>query len=181
MIELPRLDQPASAFFTFEDLCHCGETWQAMRVDNVPLQAETYEAISRLCETILDAVVREFGQLRLTYGFAGQELARKVPGRISPKLDQHAGHELRASGEPICPRLGQAADFHVDGVSSVIVGRFIAGTLAFDRLYLYGPDRPLHVSVGPEQARAIFEMRWRGSRRVPRALRPSEFTQALLT
>jgi hypothetical protein len=28
-----------------------------------------------------------------------------------------------------------------------------------DRLYLYAPDRPIHVSVGPERSRQIVHMR----------------------
>jgi hypothetical protein len=41
--------------------------------------------------------------------------------------------------------------------------------LPFDRLYFYGDDRPLHLSYGPENARAAFAMLpGPGGRRVPR-------------
>ena len=40
--------------------------------------------------------------------------------------------------------------------------------LPFDRLYFYGADRPVHVSVGPEEARAVVSMLLGPSgRRVP--------------
>jgi hypothetical protein len=56
------------------------------------------------------------------------------------------------------------------------VARFIVERLPFDRLYIYGSDRPLHVSVGPQQAGAIFEMRKSGVWLVPRALEPRDIS-----
>jgi hypothetical protein len=42
----------------------------------------------------------------------------------------------------------------------------------FDRLYFYGEDRPLHVSVGPDESRAITAMLPSASgRRVPRQIK----------
>ena len=41
----------------------------------------------------------------------------------------------------------------------LVLARFIAETTSFDRLYLYGGNRPLHVSCGPSGSRAIFVLR----------------------
>lgn len=176
VFNLPELKDYASKHFTYADICQCSETWRQTQVDNVPREPETYRAISELCETILEPVLAEFGQIELTYGFAGSALTRKIRHRIAPQLDQHAGYERRSSGEFVCSRLGQAADFRVRGVASMDVARFIVERLPFDRLYIYGSDRPLHVSVGPQQAGAMFEMRKSGVRLVPRALEPRDVT-----
>jgi|GEM_PF-4659276 len=33
------------------------------------------------------------------------------------------------------------------------IARYITANLAFDRLYFYGKDKPLHISTGPENAK----------------------------
>ena len=134
--DLPDLHELASEHFTYADLCHCSETWRLTGVENAPQTLETYRAISELCENVLEPVEAKFGSITLTYGFAGPKLTRKVHGRISPRLDQHAGHERRVSGEFICPRLGQAADFRVPGVSSKVVARFLVEMVPFVRAWL---------------------------------------------
>jgi hypothetical protein len=49
--------------------------------------------------------------------------------------------------------------------------RWVAEHTAFDRLYVYEPDRPIHVSVGPCESRTIVHMRHSPSgRRVPRVV-----------
>lgn len=168
----PDPDTACGESLTFRDFFEAGETWARHRVDNIPRQKETFEAIERLCRDVLDPVRRRFGPFRITYGFAGPQLTRLVPGQIDRSLDQHAGHELKPRGTGlICPREGQAADFLVPGVSSIDVARWIAEATPFDRLYVYGHDRPLHVSAGPQQSRAIIAMRVGPSgRRVPRRL-----------
>ena len=177
MDDLPDLQELASKNFSYADLCQCSDTWRNSQIENVPRELETYHAISELCQQILEPVLTEFGPIELTYGFAGEALTRKIQGRVAPRLDQHAGYERRPSGEFVCPRLGQAADFRVREVSSMVVARFIVERLPFDRLYIYDPDRPLHVSVGPQQAGAIFEMRTSGARRIPRVLKPNDMTR----
>lgn len=110
-----------------------------------------------------------FGPLALTYCFAGLDLTRRIPARIAPKLDQHAGYELRPDGRAICDRLGQAADCRVPDVASDVVANYIVAELPFDRLYYYGPDRPLHVSYGPQHSRAAWRMvTGKGGRLLPR-------------
>lgn len=170
MIPLPSLDEPASQSFTFRDLCECSQTWRLHRPDNQPLQPDTYDAMRRLAEQILEPIARRFGRPTLTYGFAGPALTRLVARRIAPSLDQHAGHELNRRGGLICPRLGQSADVYLPGLDAFELARFVSENTAFDRLYVYGPDRPVHVSCGPEQARARYLMSEAGGRLIPRPL-----------
>ena len=164
-----QLDEPCGRHLTFRDLVEAGETWRRVRIPNLPKQAGTVAALRRLAEEILDPVMAEFGPLEVTYGFASPALTRHVPGRIDPTRDQHAGHETRPDGKPICPRLGQAVDFRIGNVCSGRIVAWIARRLPFDRLYFYGPDKPLHASVGPEEARAIVTMLPGASgKRIPR-------------
>lgn len=163
------LDQRCGLHLTLRDLVEAGETWKKTGIANIPQQPDTLVALRRLAEDILDPVITKFGHLDVTYGFASPTLTRCIRARIDPSRDQHAGHELKPDGTPVCPRLGQAADFRVDGACSGRVAAWIASTLPFDRLYFYGPDRPLHVSVGPQENRAVIVMMPGPSgRRVPR-------------
>lgn len=140
-------------------------------VDNRPLQEATWDGLRRIATEVLDPVIDRFGAIRLTYGFASAALTRQVSGRIAPPLDQHAGSELNGRGHPICPRLGQAVDFDVAGVGSLELARWLILNTPFDRLYFYGDDRPVHVSVGPAESRAIVMMLAGPSgRRVPRTV-----------
>jgi hypothetical protein len=119
---------------------------------------------------VLDPVVEYFGGIKLTYGFAGQRLTRLMSGRIAPALDQHAACERNARGKPICGRAGAAIDFLVEFENMREVARWIASNCAFDRMYFYGDERPIHVSVGPEFNRDVFEMVEKEGRRIPRKL-----------
>lgn len=171
------LDSLCGMIFTYRELFECGNTWKqaAARgapVNNVPLQEESFEALRLLCSEIVDPLAVAFGRPQLTYGFAGPPLTRLVSGQIAPDLDQHAAHERNSRGEPICSRLGAAVDLLFPDRSAQEVARWIFDHRRFDRLYLYGDDRPFHVSVGPQPARSVVEMR-RGptGRRIPRVLR----------
>jgi hypothetical protein len=169
------LDDPCGEHFTYRDLVECGETWRRLAalgpVDNLPRAPETFAAMRALCAAVLDPVARRFGRLELTYAFASPLLARHVPGRIHPPLDQHAGHERTASGKLVCSRLGLAADLCVPGLDSRDLALFVVEHTGFDRLYVYGPDRPVHVSVGPERKREIVLLRAGPSgRRIPRVV-----------
>jgi len=152
------LDRPCGRHVRFRDLIQAGATWRRVRVPNLPQQTGTVAALQRLARDVLDPAIDEFGPIEITYGFASQELTRHVPGRIHPSLDQHAGHELRRDGRPICSRLGAAADFRFAGLCSRTLAAWIATRVPFDRLYFYGADRPIHVSVGPEESRAVVSM-----------------------
>jgi hypothetical protein len=147
---MPELDDPASSNFTYRDLCEVGETWTRLRPDNTPREAATWAALAELAATILEPVRTRFGRITITYGHSGLGLYRRITARRAPELDQHAGFERNSRGNPICKRPGQAVDFIVADTSSLEVARFVVAQLPFDRLYYYGRDRPLHVSVGPE-------------------------------
>ncbi len=162
------LDEPCGQNYTFRQLIECGETWERTNVDNVPRSPDSYNALHSLATTILDPVIDYFGGIRLTYGFASQTLAKHISARIAPALDQHAACELNGRGRPVCARRGAAVDFLVEYEDMYEVARWIAANCSFARMYLYGADRPLHVSIDDANAREIFEMTLHGDRRVPR-------------
>lgn len=156
--ELPSLDDACGQRWRYRDLIETGETWYRLKPKNVPSSPETYAAIRTLCAELLDPVADAFGIPVLTYGFASPALTKHIPARIYPRLDQHAGCEHGQNGRPICRRFGQAVDFFVPDVSSGVVAAWIEEKVRFDRLYFYGPDRSLHVSIGPECRGAVVTM-----------------------
>jgi hypothetical protein len=171
-------DRMLSANFSAADLLQAGETWAETRVPNTPEKPETWQALKQLCEEILEPVQAQFGRPTITYGFASQTLIRKIPGRIYPKGDQHAGCERKPNGDHVCSRLGQAADFSVPGVSSAALACWVAENLPFDRMYFYGADPPIHVSVGPDNCRSITEMlAGKTGRRTPRQIKIERFVE----
>jgi hypothetical protein len=178
------IDAPSGRYFRYRDLIECGDTWHRLAdtgsaLSNIPQDAGTISAMRNLCAVILDPAVDAFGKVILTYGFSSAALAREIPNRIAPSLDQHAGCEKGNSGDPICDRGGMAADFHVPGVSTVEIARWVCSTTRFDRLYFYGADQPLHVSVGPDNTGQVVVMEKRKSgRRVPRVIDRQEFIRA---
>ena len=177
--------EPCSRHFSYQQLICCGETWQHTQLANLPEQPASWQALAVLASTILDPVVDQFGPIELSFGFCSAALARLIrhnpQPRIAPALDQHASHELNSKGQPICSRLGAAVDFYSHKVSSAELARFIVEALPFDRLYYYGAERPLHVSVGPEclgqpeYSGQIVWMREYMGRRIPRRLTPANF------
>lgn len=120
-----------------------------------------------------------FGMIRLTYGFCSPELAREIPGRIDPKRDQHAAHELNRCGNLVCPRLGAAVDFVVEDESMLEVAQWVVANTPFDRLYFYGDDLPLHVSFGPDHSRQVVRMLLGKSGRLIPRVSPTEAFLAL--
>jgi DNA phosphorothioation-associated putative methyltransferase len=173
---LPRLDEPCGQHFRFRDFLQCGATQAKTGLPNLPEQVETYTALTRLATLILDPVIDYFGDIILTYGFCSRELAKHIPGRNTPELDQHAGHELNTRQQPICKRLGAAVDFIVTDESMLEVAQWIVQHTPFDRLYFYGDHRPLHVSCGPDDNREIVVMTEKaGGRLVPQVKRADIF------
>lgn len=165
----PNLDDPCGRFLTFRQLIECGETQAHTGVANLPREMESWNALQDLAEQVLDPVIDWFGMIRLTYGFCSPELAREIPGRIDPKLDQHAACERNRRGQPICPRLGAAVDFIVEDEDMLEVARWVVANTPFDRLYFYGSDLPIHVSFGPGHSRQVVRMvPGNGERLVPR-------------
>lgn len=112
--------------------------------------------LHQLTDTLLLPIATHFGELTITYGFTSPELARfiqrKSPAGIAPKLDQHACIELNSKGAAICNRPGAACDFIVQGFADQmhLVTQFICQQLSFDKLYFYGRDRPIHLSVSEQ-------------------------------
>ncbi|MBT3223400.1 MAG: hypothetical protein HN348_30380 [Proteobacteria bacterium] len=169
----PDLDSSCGKYFTFRDLIECGETWHhhadgGRTISNLPLQLQTWDGLRLLATKVLDPVVERFGPMCLTYGFASSNLTRHIRRGIDVRRDQHAGSEINRVGNLVCSRLGQAADFQLPNTSSVDVAIFVAEKLPFDRIYLYGPKRPLHVSVGPCPAQLIVELVETGGHRHPK-------------
>ena len=178
------LDELCGEHFSYRQLIECGETWRSLTAaggapfDNLPRVEATFAAMRTLCAAVLDPVTVHFGRLELTYAFASAALTRRIPGRIHPPADQHAGHEVNRRGKPICPRLGLAVDFLVPTADSREVARWIVTKTAFDRLYFYGSQRPLHVSVGPDHARQIVFMRSGPSGRlIPKVVKDDFFEE----
>lgn len=179
---MPNLDSLASAYFRYRALIQCGETFARVTAAlepaardrvNLPLEEESWGALAELATTLLDPLVERFGAVTLTYVFAGPWLARRVPGRVAPSLDQHASFERTRTGRRVCERGGAAADLCVADVDARTLARFITTTLPFDRLYFYGEDRPLHVSVGPQKSRTVYALLvGKSGQRFPRVWRP---------
>jgi hypothetical protein len=166
---IPELDEPCGANFRFRDFVECGETQQRLQLRNIPLNPETYNALYDLAVNILDPVIDYFGSIRLTYGFCSPGLAKHIPGRIAPALDQHASHELNARRKPVCDRGGAACDFIVEDEDMKEVADWIIANLPFDRLYFYGETRPVHVSYARSELRKAFRLIDSGSGgKVPR-------------
>ena len=156
---LPDLDTRCGRYFTYRDLIECGETQTRTQLKNLPKEPDSYAALCDLAVNVLDPIIEYFGMIKLTYGFCSPELARNIPGRIAPHLDQHAACERNRVGRQICGRRGAAVDFLVEDEDMTEVAAWIADNLPFDRLYLYGPERPIHISYGPDQSRQVVEMR----------------------
>ena len=133
--------------YTFRDFFECSDAYKRSPLKNIPTRRATYDAIKLLCDEVLDPVIHHFGSAQLTYGYGSSELTKKIRRRVAPNRDQHAGYEMRSDGSRICDRGGFACDFMVPEVSSRTVAAWIVRNTNFDRLYYYGAERPLHVSV----------------------------------
>ncbi len=171
---VPDLDTRCGASLTYRALIQCGETRQRLGIANLPLNPETYNALHDLTTQILDLVIEYFGSIRLTYGFSSSTLARNIQRGIAPKLDQHAACERGPSGAFLCERGGAACDFIVEDEDMRDVAEWIIANLQFDRLYFYGPNRPIHVSYAPDPARLAYRMvSSLGERTMPRSFWPN--------
>ena len=167
----PALDDRCGANLKYHDLIICGETVLRTGLPNLPKSLDSYRALRELAENVLDPVIDWYGSITLTYGFCSPELAKQIPGRIAPNLDQHAAHEVNRLGRRICLRLGAACDFIVQDEDMLEVARWVVANTPFDRLYVYNRDRPIHVSYGPEHKREVYEMvAGAGGRRMPKRL-----------
>ena len=115
--------------------------------------------LKALCSEIIIPTQSLFGHIEVTYGFTSHELLKWVtknsPDNIAPKIDQHASMELNSKGNRICKRDGAACDFYIQGYEQRMdeVAKYICANIEFDRLYFYGKDRPIHISIGTENTR----------------------------
>lgn len=170
------IEEKCSKHFSYSDLIKCGETFQRdPTINNIPQSNETFEAIASLCQNILDPIQERFGEVILTYGFASNNLTKKINKNIYPKLDQHSGYEKNSKGVHICKRLGLACDFYIEKIDMNIIAKFIIENLPFDRLYFYESDRPIHVSIGPENKKLIVKMTKYNNRKVPKVVKQDYF------
>jgi hypothetical protein len=129
-------------------------------VDNTPGTLSA-RAITAMSEQLLLPVQQHFAALEITYGFTGNQLRKAIdPKGTAPDLDQHAASELNSKGKLVCERQGIACDFYIKGFESNMyeVAKWIAAHLPFDRMYLYGPDKPIHLSYGPDDSKFIQVM-----------------------
>jgi DNA phosphorothioation-associated putative methyltransferase len=175
---IPSLDQPCGLYLKFRDLIHCGETQARLGIPNIPLNPETYNALHSLATQVLDPVIEYFGAIRLTYGFCSTALGAKISSRVAPKLDQHASHECNKKGLPICDRLGAAADFIIEDEDMIEVAQWITQNLPFDRMYLYGRGKPIHISLSSTPSKLVtFMVPTATGRLMPRTCLPEAITQ----
>lgn len=158
-------------YLNLYDFCTATTTYgkYANKIDPLPKNPESIEAIKQLNKLIIDPIIDYYGveRFQLTYGFCSRDLkkflAQKDPttgkknGRVDPRIDQHMAHEINRNGNYYCPRLGAACDFVILNVNSDAVVRWIiAHQLPFDSLYFYGKDRPIHISYGPQNKQDIW-------------------------
>jgi hypothetical protein len=174
-------DDYCSKHFKFSDLFFAGETYRLHQPQNIPLEKQTWCDFQKLAQVILDPVVDHFGAINITYGYAGSPLIRLVNERIAPNLDQHAGSERSKLGSQICSRGGASVDFFSADHDSFEVAKWIVEHLEFDRMYLYGRNRPIHISISKEPLGYVYMLRELSSSRfrVPRRLPKTELNDLL--
>jgi hypothetical protein len=177
------LDSSCGRYLKYKDLIECGETQQALQIQNRPTQPETYTALLDLANNLLDPIIDYFGMIKLSYGFCSGDLSKKIRGKIAPKLDQHASHELNRLGNRICERGGAAVDFIVEYEDMFEVSQWIAENLEFDRLYFYGSSRPIHLSFSGSPTKQITVMRpsEKSQKLIPRSYSPEKFLELAAT
>jgi DNA phosphorothioation-associated putative methyltransferase len=156
--EIPDLDQVCGGNFTYRDLVECGETRGKLGLTNLPKRPQTYNALYDLAVRILDPVIDYFGAIKLTYGFCSPELSKHIRKRVAHHLDQHAAWEVDENNKLICSRGGASCDFLVEDEDMSQVADWIIQNLPFDRLYYYGPSRPLHVSSSERPQHKAYRM-----------------------
>lgn len=131
-----------------------------IEVNNSPCHA-SLAYLNELCSEIIIPTQSLFGAIQVTYGFTSHELlkwlTKNSPRDMAPKVDQHAAMELNSRGNRICIRDGAAFDFYIaTGQRDMSeITQFIIEHLPFDRLYYYGRNKPIHVSIGPDNARYV--------------------------
>ncbi len=130
---------------------------QNYKGDNIP-SSDSMHFLVQLYQDIILPLEAEFGPVVITYGFTSHPLLRYIlkhsPRDMAPNLDQHAAMERNSKGNRICKRDGAACDFFINGYENKMneVANYICEHLEFDRLYFYGKDSPIHISVSTENS-----------------------------
>ena len=108
-------------------------------------------------------MVQRFGEIEITYGFSSEVLVNEIkknplPG-IQPDIDQHASFEFNQKGERICKRGGAACDIFSKTTDAKELTLWIIENLDFDKIYFYGINKPLHISISQEMSNNIYLMK----------------------
>ncbi|EOB6303282.1 hypothetical protein [Vibrio vulnificus] len=125
--------------------------------DNIP-SARSHAQLLLLQNEILKPLTK-LGNITITYGFTTHALLRYIlkntPGDMTPDTDLHASMDLNSHGNRICKRDGAACNLYVEGYENQMdeIAKYICMNLEFDRLYYYGKDRPIHISVSSDNTR----------------------------
>lgn len=145
----------------YKQLTHWYKTKHAIEIDNAPCSEQSKIQLNNLVDDILVPINKTFGVINITYGFTSAELVSYIqkhsPSGTSISLDQHASHELNLKNNRINKRHGAACDFVVQGYEKEMhkIVHFIVNNLDFDKIYYYGKDRPIHVSIGELQKKHL--------------------------
>ena len=97
-MKLPKTTESCSLYFKYQDFINCSDTFKISNINNIPLQKDTYIAISNFSKIILDNVQKEFGQITITYGFCGLDLQKLIKKIYIPKLINILGMKLIDKG-----------------------------------------------------------------------------------
>ena len=171
-----QIDDSCGKYPKFRDLVECGKTQHEKKIMNIPQNIDSFKSLILLASEIIDPVINKFGMIKLTYGFASENLIKNISKNIYPKLDQHSSCEKYANGKFICDRLGAAIDFIIEDQSMLAISQWICLNTNFDRIYFYGDDKPIHVSHGPDNSRQIVIMReFKKNKKIPKLITISNF------
>ena len=179
--KIPKPEDKCSKYFSYKDFFECSETYKKVLVNNIPKQIETYKAIEEISCKILDRIQDNFGEIEFTYGFCSISLQKKIKKNIYPKTDQHAGFETDKKGNVICNRGGIAVDFKITNLSSLELSRWIVQHCNFDRIYYYGKERPIHISLNRNPISQIILMQFKKVRVVPRVIKKNDFLEQIIS
>ena len=168
---IPNIDASCGQYLKYRDLIECGETQARTGLPNLPKEPDSYTALLELAINVLNPVIEYFGMAKLTYGFCSPQLAKQIPGKIAPELDQHAAHEKKTNGKPVCERLGAACDFLIADEDMWEVAHWVLDNTNVDRVYIYEKDHPIHISYSKNPARQLVHMASTSTgRRVPKVI-----------
>lgn len=140
----------------YNQLIHWYRVKHSVVLNNTP-SAASEVLIRQLVNDVL-LPLQQLGTIQITYGFVGYELNKFIqkysPTGTCPNLDQHASCETNRNGNSICNRIGASCDIVITGYEDRMdeVVQFVVQRLKFDRLYFYGRNRPIHISVAPENS-----------------------------